>query len=164
MKKRKNQLDEMQEQKLLQIEHNGCWLAFWGLLIAMFVQAILYGPGELKTLAGEWIVFMCLALYICFGCMKNGIWDRWLTPTPSTNLIMSLVAGGILGALQFFVSYRRYHMFLGSIAAGVFILLIGFSACFAGLSLSAALYTKKIDKIENEEEKEEENQDERKHD
>ena len=37
--KRKNNLDEMQEQELLKIEHNGCWLAFWGLLISMIVQS-----------------------------------------------------------------------------------------------------------------------------
>ena len=29
MKNMKNNLDEMQEAKLLQIEHNACWLAFW---------------------------------------------------------------------------------------------------------------------------------------
>ena len=29
---KKSNLDEMQEQELLKIEHNGCWLAFWGLL------------------------------------------------------------------------------------------------------------------------------------
>ena len=32
---KKNNLDEMQEQELLKIEHNGCWLAFWGLLAVM---------------------------------------------------------------------------------------------------------------------------------
>ena len=45
MKKKKNNLDEMQEQKLLKIEHNGCWLAFWGLFIVLIAQFIFYGPG-----------------------------------------------------------------------------------------------------------------------
>ena len=31
MKKTKSNLDELQELKLLKIEHNGCWLAFWGI-------------------------------------------------------------------------------------------------------------------------------------
>ena len=35
MKIWKNRLDEMQEQKMLQTEHNACWLAFWGLLAAL---------------------------------------------------------------------------------------------------------------------------------
>ena len=37
----KNNLDEMQEQKLLHIEHNGCWLAFWALLAAMTAESLL---------------------------------------------------------------------------------------------------------------------------
>ena len=41
LKKEKNRLDEMQEQKMLQIEHNGCWLAFWGLGIVLIVQRCL---------------------------------------------------------------------------------------------------------------------------
>lgn len=32
MKRLKNNLDEMQEQKLLKIEHNGMWFAFWDYL------------------------------------------------------------------------------------------------------------------------------------
>ena len=36
-KLRRNRLDERQEQKMLQIEHNGCWIAFWGLAISLFV-------------------------------------------------------------------------------------------------------------------------------
>ena len=38
MKNKKSNLDERQEQGLLKIEHNGCWLAFWGLLIAMLFR------------------------------------------------------------------------------------------------------------------------------
>ena len=33
IRKMKSNLDERQELKLLKIEHNGCWIAFWGLLI-----------------------------------------------------------------------------------------------------------------------------------
>ena len=35
---KKNNLDEMQEQELLKIEHNGCWLAFWGMLAVMAIM------------------------------------------------------------------------------------------------------------------------------
>ena len=37
----KNRLDEMQEQKLLKIEHNGCWLAFYGLAAVIMIQLFL---------------------------------------------------------------------------------------------------------------------------
>ena len=36
--KRRNNLDEMQEQKLLHIESRGYWLAFWGLAAALIIQ------------------------------------------------------------------------------------------------------------------------------
>ena len=87
MKKMKNNLDERQELKLLKIEHNGCWLAFWGLLIALTVQMVLT-PDEPKAMAGEWIVFMALALYLSVACMKNGIWDRKIRPTVKNHLLM----------------------------------------------------------------------------
>ncbi len=43
MKKRKNNLDERQEQRLLQIESSGFWLAFWGLLAAIVIQLFVNG-------------------------------------------------------------------------------------------------------------------------
>ena len=41
--KRTNNLDERQEQVLLRIEHNGCWLAFWGLLAALIAEQFIFG-------------------------------------------------------------------------------------------------------------------------
>ena len=107
MKERKSNLDERQEQALLKIEHNGCWLAFWGLLIAMVVQLIVYGF-DMKLLAGEWIVFMALCLYIWSSCLKQGIWDRQLKPDRKTNLLASLVAGLAFGALMFFSNWKNF--------------------------------------------------------
>ena len=37
MRRKKSNLDEMQEQELLKVEHNGCWIAFWGLLAAIII-------------------------------------------------------------------------------------------------------------------------------
>lgn len=78
MKRLKNNLDEMQEQKLLKIEHNGMWFAFWGLLIAIIVQLFIGEGDTFRNIAGEWIVFMCLCIYIFIDCMRNNIWDRKL--------------------------------------------------------------------------------------
>ena len=68
MKKTKSNLDELQELKLLKIEHNGCWLAFWGLLAVILTQ-IAIGNDSKQDLSGEWIVFMCLAAYLTIGCL-----------------------------------------------------------------------------------------------
>ena len=67
---KKSNLDEMQEQALLKIEHNGCWLAFWGLLAAMALQMVMRVPG--RQMLGEWIVFMALSLYIVIACLRKG--------------------------------------------------------------------------------------------
>lgn len=147
----KNRLDEMQEQKLLKIEHNGCWLAFCGLLIAIFVQMLLYG-NDFKSIAGEWFVFMCLTWYIAVSCIRNGIWDRKLSPEPKTNLKASLIAGIVTGLAFFCIKYREYQLVWGAVASGIFIFFVTFGACFAGLTFVAHLYRKRTDRLESGEE------------
>ena len=67
---KKNQLDEMQEQKLLHIEKNTCWFAFWALGLSMIVQMIVFKAVAMSHIAGEWIVFMCMCIYLTSACMK----------------------------------------------------------------------------------------------
>lgn len=149
-KKQRNKLDEMQEQKLLQIEHTGCWLAFWGLAVSLLVQCCM--GLEWNYLAGEWVVFMSLSLYVTIACMRNGIWDRKLEPTPKVILGSSAIAGLICGFLQFTRSYREYHALFGSIAAGIF--MMGFTAvlCYAVMSIAASIYRSRVKRLESEEE------------
>lgn len=99
MKKQKSNLDEWQEQTLLRIERNGCWFAFWALLASLFIQQAVFGMGELKAVAGEWIIFMLLAAYLAAACMQNGIWDRRLKADPKTNLLVSLAAAILFAAV-----------------------------------------------------------------
>ena len=98
---KKSNLDEMQEQKLLRIEHNGFWLAYASLLIAILVQAIL-GCGFYDIL-GELVILLVICAYMVCGCLKHGIWDRRLKPSPKTNLLISLAASVFSGV----VSYSR---------------------------------------------------------
>ena len=107
MKQWNNNLDERQEQALLKIEHVGCWLAFWGLLIALMVQVIAFGP-DMGRLAGEWIVFMILSIYLVAACLKNGIWDRHFQPNAKTNLSVSLVAGLAVGLFTLAMGLTRF--------------------------------------------------------
>lgn len=152
MKKRVNKLDEMQEQKLLHIEKKGCWFAFWGLLASMFIQLAIYGPGEFRYVAGEWIVFMCLALYMTIVTIKNGIWDRKLDPNPKTNLIVSLIASVLSGLVFTLISYINYRAIEAAIATFVVVLIMIFAMTMIGLSISTSIYKKRLDKMEKEEE------------
>lgn len=146
----KNKLDEMQEQKLLHIEHNGMWIAFWGLLIAIGAQMFLFGADEWKSIAGEWIIFMVLAVYMVVSCLKKGIWDRKFEPAPLTNLIASAVGGGACGLFFFFLSYKNYNRLVGSLATGAFMFFITFILCFAALTISAKAYQKRVEHLEKE--------------
>ena len=137
--KRKNKLDEMQEQKLLRIEHNGCWFAFWALLAAMFIQMAVFGPAEFRTILGEWIVFMALSVYLGIACLKNGIWDRRLDPTPKANLLVSLVAAAVFAAFWALINYLRWGHGYTAILTFVIMFVILFVLCFAGLTITAKL-------------------------
>lgn len=148
----KNKLDEMQEQNLLKMESTGFWIGFFGLFIALLAQVIIYGQGEWKYLIGEWVVFMCMALYLVISCARKGIWDRWLSPTPLNNLFASIIAGVVVGIVQFIASYRKYGALTGSIAAGVFMFAFVFAVCFAVLAFSACIYRRRIEREENAEE------------
>ena len=156
MKKKKNNLDEMQEQKLLKIEHNGCWLAFWGLFIVSTVQFMFYGPGCWQPLIGEWLVLMSLCLYMVIACLKNGIWDRRFSPTLATNLLFSIGGGVCSGVIFFVISYRNYHKLWGSLATGIFMLVTAFVVFLGALTLVAYLYRKKTEQLEDENREEEE--------
>ena len=147
---KKNKLDEMQEQKLLKIEHNGMWIAFWGLLAAILFQTIF----EKGNFTGEWIVFMVMSLYTLFACIKNGIWDRRLEPNLKTNLLISIIPSAIVGILIGVSSYLKYHKSTGSIGAGIFTAIFIFILSFGSLSLFSALYKKRHEKLELEGEKE----------
>lgn len=140
MKKWKNRLDEMQEQKMLRIEHNGCWLAFWGLVIALFAQLIYYGPDCADKIIGEFVMFMCLAIYIAAACVKNGIWDRKLAPTWKMNLCASLLAGVVGGIVRFLILFRAYQSVEACGAAGVITGINIFIICFVVLSISLLVY------------------------
>ena len=134
--KMKNNLDEMQEQELLKIEHNGCWLAFWLLLISLIVQSIAFGAAQYKIIAGEWIVFMILALYLAIACARKGIWDRKIPMTNKANLVVSLIAAVGFGAFNAVMIFKNYHKPVGTVIAAAVTAVITFIICFAALTVT----------------------------
>lgn len=149
MKKWKNNLDEAQEQKLLQIEHNAYQFAFWGLIAAIVVQTAL-SPGALKSIAGEWIVFMIMCTYVIIACLKNGIFDRRFKPTRKTSLVSALIAGAVIGVLWFILVYRVSGSVAGSLASAVFGFLFTFALTYAAMAVSIKLYKKRVKKLDSE--------------
>lgn len=144
---KKNNLDEMQEQALLKIEHNGCWLAFWGLLAAMALQMVMRVPG--RQMLGEWIVFMALSLYIVIACLRKGIWDRHLKANRKTNLIVSLLAAVATGIFVIlsnpYLSEPLDYVLVAGLTGG-----FTFVLCFAALSVCTKLYRNRRNKLDKE--------------
>ena len=150
MKKMKNNLDERQEQILLKIEHNGCWLAFTGLIIAIIVQQLFFGAG-IKQLAGEWCVFMLLCIYMLVECIRNGIWDRHLKPNAKTNLLISVLTALVMGVVMFVYIYMRFpDAIIGSVASGIFSAILIFVLAFATLTIFSNIAKKRAEKLEKE--------------
>ena len=144
---KKSNLDEMQEQALLKIEHNGCWLAFWGLLAAIALQMVMRVPG--RQMLGEWIVFMALSLYIVIACLRKGIWDRHLKANRKTNLIVSLLAAVAMGILVTlsnpYLSEPLDYVLVAGLTGG-----FTFVLCFAALSVCTKLYRNRRNKLDKE--------------
>ena len=144
---KKSNLDEMQEQELLKIEHYGCWMAYWGLLAAMVIQMVMRVPGA--QMLGEWIIFVIMSLYICVACMRKGIWDRRLKANWKTNLVISLLAAVAVAVLVVlsnpYLSEPLDYVLTAGLTGG-----FTFVLCFAALSISMKLYKKRREKLEQE--------------
>ena len=150
MKNKKNNLDERQEQIMLQIEHTGCWIAYWGLLISILVQEIAY-RGDFHYVVGEWIVFMILCVYVLAGCIRNGLWDRHIKPTMKNNVIASLIAAGAIFLFTFIMIIRNFpDKPVGAVAAGLISAAVVFVLCLIALSAAKRATEKKREELEKE--------------
>lgn len=145
---KKNNLDEAQELKMLRIEHNAYGIAFWGLLIALLVQRFT-GEPSFRDTVGEFVVFSTMCIYVVIAGIKNGVWDRKLKPNGKTNLVFSLIAGAVMGALQFAYSYSHYGHLGGSAAAAVFLFIFTSALSYGGLALTSWMYKKRVKQMED---------------
>nr|WP_314459120.1 DUF6773 family protein [uncultured Clostridium sp.] len=152
MIRKKNNLDEMQEQKLLKIEHYGFWFVYWGLLAAILLQVTLSSDVKnlFRTIAGEWLVFMLVSIYMLIACLINGIWDRRLKPNFKTNIIISLLSSTLCGAIFFVFSYYKYGKLAGAAATGIFMFAQIFVLSIGALTFCVFIYKKRVRKLETE--------------
>ena len=149
MKLRKSNLDEQQERKLLEIESRGCWLAFWGLLVALIVETVVMTK-DLRAIIGEWVLFMGLALYLAISCMRAGIWDRRADMSRRTRLLFSLAAGICAGLFLFAFTFTRYQRLIGSLCTGVIGVVFTVALTYFILRLAARATQKRQDELNAE--------------
>lgn len=93
-----SKLDEMQEIKLLKIEHYGFWAMFGGLLAAAAIQSAM--GAEMPQFAGELIVLGIVSVGSLAASLWVGIWDRHSGPAAGTSALAALAAAIIAGAMN----------------------------------------------------------------
>lgn len=145
MKSNKNNLDERQEQKLLQIEHTAMWIAFFSLIAAIALQTIFCGENCFLYTTGEMAVLLIMSLYLAIATFKNNIWDRKMKPTFKNNLMMSLVAGVIVCVVE---GFQGYNVSGGDIVVAISAGIAGFvltaGTCLIILSILSKKYKKRV--------------------
>ncbi|MDO4669674.1 MAG: hypothetical protein Q4A63_07630 [Butyricicoccus pullicaecorum] len=151
---KKTNLDEMQEQKLLKIEHIGFWLGFWGLAVIIYIQ-IAMGNNSFAYIGGEVVILSIMSLYVVADCIRNGIWDRKRNPTLKNNLIASLIAGLAAGGFWFVVSYSNYHMLANSFLTFTIVFLSVSVLALAALMITSAIYQHKKHQLDRQSDQEE---------
>ena len=145
---KKNNLDEQQERRLLEIESRGYWLAFWGLLAVWMAEMLILK--DMKAVIGELILFLGLSLYLGISCVRAGIWDRRLDMSRKTCLIASLIAAMISAVFIFSFTFLRFHKPVGSLYAGGITGLIAFTGCYITLILAARATKKRQYELNSE--------------
>lgn len=136
---KKNVLDEMQEQTLRKIGERGFCLMWGGLLAAMVIQLL---TGNADKATGEWVVFMAGCVYTGAECVRNGLWDRHLSPSMGANAVCSLLAAVAVTVL----CGLAYGYWMGAAFTGVLTGLL----CFALLQFCVHLMQKNRKKLDDE--------------
>lgn len=148
---RKSNLDEMQELQLLKAESRGFWIGFIGLAVAMAVQTFLYGAESTGNMvSGEFIVFLCMGLYLIGSSLRNGIWDRHLKATPAVNIGLSLLAAAVTALFDAILSYRNYHDAFTALTVFVVYFLIISVILLVTLTVCSSLYRRRRKHLEEE--------------
>ena len=141
---KKSSLDEMQELRLLKIESRGFWIGFIGLFLAIVVQIVIYGTESIREVyVGEFIVFLCMGIYLIVECLRNGIWDRHLPATPAVNIGLSLLAAAVTGLFNAIVSYHNYHDATAAFSVFIVYFLMLSIVISVTLTVCSALYRRR---------------------
>ncbi len=145
---KQSNLDEMQEQKLLKIEHNACWLGFWALLASILIQLFCFR--SLKMIAGEALIFFGLCFYILIDCLRNGIWDRRMKAEPKTNFLASVLAAAAVFLFDLALCLTLKMSARNALLYGLFAGLLTFALTFGLLTLCTSIYKKRRKALEQE--------------
>lgn len=152
-KNKKNNLDEMQEQRLLHIEKNCFWLLDILLFVVILVQ-LLMGK-EKSELTGELLCFFVANLTLVLSCIRYGIWDRRLKPDLKSNLKVSAVAAffvAVMNLLCWIAGRYEHRSPAGLVAVLLIPSVLAYAITLAIMSICSVITTKRANSLEAEQE------------
>ena len=144
---KKNNLDEMQDRKLLKLEEYGFWIMFWALAAAIVIQLVT--GAAIREVAGELIVLALGSVFIAAGTLKNGLWTRSSTPTVKGNAAAALLPAFLIAVIHVIRmaktgSFSRDNILVAlAFAVGAFVL------CFAVLEILRHIYSKRREALDD---------------
>ena len=152
MRKMKNNLDEMQEMNALKIAERSFWIMFFGLVIAILVQNLLYRENLLRYVAGEMIILCAGGAYQVAANIRKGIWSRTIKATEKSNFVVSFICSAIFSVMFGVINYMRFGE--GEIALKSAVVFFGFIfiLCYIVLSVMLIVWKKKNRELEEDEE------------
>ena len=148
MKMYRTNLDEQQEQKLLRIESRGFWMAYWGIMIVLFINMIFVdNPIAIYSL---WALFMLLSIIVGVSCVKEGIWDRRLDMSKKTTALLSLAGALVFAAVGIIFLLQRRDLTYKTFIGLALLVLILFLFLYVGLRVIARMVVKQQNKLNAE--------------
>jgi len=145
-KNQTNNLDEMQEQKLFQLEEYGFWIIFWALLAAIIIQLIL--GGTLKEVLGEIIALLLGSIFVLAAALKNGLWAKTSAPSQKGNAIISIVPAVLIGVIHVLKIIHNNRSNAKNLLITAAVMVAVYAACLGVLELFRAIYSKRRAKLD----------------
>ena len=153
-KAHKNNLDEMQDQKLLKLEEYGFWVMFWALVLSIVIQLII--GSSIKEVLGEIIVLLIGSVYISVTTLKNGLWTRTSISTRKGNALVSIIPAALIGAIHIFKMTQSNRIETRSLLITAAIAVAVYVGCFVILEVLRLAYDKRRAALDDIDEKESE--------
>ena len=150
----RNQLDEMQDQKLLKLEEYGFWGMFWALVLAIVIQVV--AGASIKAVLGEIIVLLIGGVYISVTALKNGLWTRTSVPTRKGNALASIIPAVLIGAIHIFKMIRSNRLETKGLLITAAVAAAVYAGCFVILEALRIAYDKRRAALDDTDEKESE--------
>ncbi len=149
--KKKDNLDEMQDRKLLKLEEYGFWIMFWGLAAAIAVQ-LLFTGASFRDILGELIVLALGSVFIAAGTLKNGLWTRSSTPTVKGNAAAALLPALLIAVIHVIRMVKTRGFTTENILVTLAFAAGAWIACFAVLEVFRHVYNRRRETLDDIEE------------